>query len=81
MFRFNCRRCNRLLIHILGVVPDDDYVPNLPGKLFQQGRFDNTLSVMTGHNQDEGSRFVPNTLITNESSYAAYLESYHATHQ
>ena len=31
---------------------------------------------MTGHNQDEGSRFVPNTLVTNESSYASYFESY-----
>ena len=30
---------------------------------------------MTGHNQDEGSRFVPNTLLTNESSYEAYLLS------
>ena len=60
---------------LLGVVPDNDYVPDLPGKLFEQGRFDHTLSVMTGHNQDEGSRFVPNTLITNESSYEAYLKS------
>ena len=30
---------------------------------------------MTGHNQDEGSRFVPNTLISNSSSYATYLSS------
>ena len=30
---------------------------------------------MTGHNQDEGSRFAPNKLVTDESSYAAYLES------
>lgn len=30
---------------------------------------------MTGHNQDEASRYVPNSLITNEASYAAYLES------
>ena len=60
----------------LGIVPDNDYVPDFLGKLFQQGRFDHTLSVMTSHNQDEGSIFIPNTLITNDSSYASYLESF-----
>lgn len=75
VIRSNCLHCNRLLTYFLGVVPDDDYVPNLPGKLFEQGRFDRTLSVMTGRDQDEGSRFVPNTLITNEASYAEYLRS------
>lgn len=75
MIRFNCRDCNRLLTHLLGIVPDDDYVPNLPSKLLEQGRFDRTLSVMTGHNQDEGSIFVPSTLITNETSYTAFLKS------
>lgn len=54
---------------------DGNYIPELPSTLFQQGRFDRTVSVMTGHNQDEGSRFVPNTLVTNESSYAAFFES------
>ncbi|MCJ1270487.1 hypothetical protein MMC22_010384 [Lobaria immixta] len=58
-----------------GIVTDDDYVPSLPGKLFKQGRFDRTLSVMTGHNQDEGSLFFPNTLVTNEISYEAFLRS------
>lgn len=57
------------------IVPDSEYVPDLPGKLFQQGRFDHTLSVMTGHNQDEGSLFAPNTFVTNESSYESYLKS------
>lgn len=61
---------------LLGVVPDNEYVPELPGRLFQQGRFDRTLSIMTGHNQDEGSRFIPNTIVTDESSYASYLESF-----
>lgn len=70
-----CRHCNRLLTHFLGVVPDDDYVPKMPGKLFEQGRFDRTLTVMTGHNQDEGSSFAPNTLVTNDTSYAAFLRS------
>ena len=73
-FNFH-RHYNHLLTHSQGVVPDADYVPNLPGKLFQEGRFDHTLSIMTGHNQDEGSLFAPNTLVTNESSYASYLKS------
>ena len=64
-----------MLTFALGVVPDGDYVPNLPGKLFQEGRFDHTLSVMTGHNQDEGSLFAPNSFVTNESSYESYLKS------
>lgn len=68
-------QCNRLLIWWLGVVPDNDYVPDLPGKLFEEGRFDHALSVLTGYNQDEGSGFVPNKVITNESSYATYLKS------
>ena len=50
-------------------------MPDLPGKLLKQGRFDKTLAVLTGHNQDEGSRFVPNTVITNDTSYASYLKS------
>ena len=54
---------------------DNHYVPELPSTLFQQGRFDHTVAAMTGHNQDEGSRFVPNTLVTSESSYEAFLKS------
>lgn len=30
---------------------------------------------MTGHNQDEGSRFIQDTVVIDESSYAAYLRS------
>ena len=54
---------------------DGTYVPETPKALFQQGRFDHSLSVMTGHNQDEGSLFVPNTELTNDSSYTAYFDS------
>ncbi|EED14541.1 carboxylesterase, putative [Talaromyces stipitatus ATCC 10500] len=58
-----------------GVTVDGDYVPDLPGKLLQQGKFDKTVYVMTGHNGDEGSRFVPSTIVTNESSYREFLQS------
>lgn len=40
----------------------------------QQGKFDKTVHVMTGHNGDEGSRFVPTT-VTNESSYQEFVQS------
>ena len=58
-----------------GVVPDGDYVPDIPGKLMRNGQFDRTLSVMTGHNQDEGSRFIPSTLVIDEPTYVAFLKS------
>ena len=64
-----------LTTFFLGAVPDNDYIPTLPGKLFKQGGFDRHVSVMTGHNSDEGSRFVPNTQITDDALYAAYLGS------
>ena len=75
MSHIEYRHRTRQLIYLLGITPDGDYVPNLPGKLLQQGRFDHKFFVMTGHNQDEASIFVPNPLITNESSYEAYLSS------
>jgi carboxylesterase type B len=60
---------------LLGITVDGDYVPDLPGKLLQQGKFDKTVYVMTGHNGDEGSRFVPSTVVTDESSYQEFLQS------
>ncbi|KAM0794200.1 Alpha/Beta hydrolase protein [Usnea florida] len=58
-----------------GVVVDDPYLPDTLKALFQQGRFDHSLSVITGHNQDDGSLFVPNKLLTNDSPYTAYIDS------
>ena len=63
------------LTRMIGIVADGDYVPDRPPKLLEEGRFDKTLAIMTGHNQDEGSRFVPNTSVTDQPSYRAYLES------
>ena len=65
-----------MLNYFLGIVPDDDYVPDLPRELFKEGRFDHTISVMTGINADEGSFFAPNKLVTDETSYAAFLKSF-----
>jgi carboxylesterase type B len=41
----------------------------------QHGKFDRGISVMTGHNQDEGFRFVPNTLVTDDASYQKFVQS------
>jgi cholinesterase len=73
-----CLDLNSMLYHtnfLLGIAVDGDYAPDLPGKLLQQGKFDKTVYVMTGHNADEGSRFVPSTIVTNESSYQEFLQS------
>lgn len=58
---------------IYGPVVDVKYVKDLPARLLLEGHFDRSLSIMTGHNQDEGSRFVPNANISNEKSYNGYL--------
>ena len=59
---------------VAGIVADDAYVPDFLGVLFAQGQFHREISVMTGHNLDEGSLFVPKT-IDSESQYEDYLRS------
>ena len=61
---------------VFGIIVDGDYVPNLPNKLLLEGRFDKNLSIMTGRNQDEGSRFVPNSQVTNETAYEDFLQAF-----
>ncbi|KAL8775195.1 MAG: hypothetical protein Q9194_003811 [Teloschistes cf. exilis] len=58
-----------------GIVPDGDYVPNLPSKSLHQGRFDQSLSIMTSHCSDEGPFFSANTLVIDEHSYQNFLTS------
>ncbi|KAL9084270.1 MAG: hypothetical protein Q9159_005315 [Coniocarpon cinnabarinum] len=58
-----------------GIAPDGQYVPDLPGRLFHQGRFHKKVRVMTGHNRDEGSRFVPNKVILDDHEYTSYVSS------
>ncbi|KAJ5929927.1 hypothetical protein N7466_005420 [Penicillium verhagenii] len=40
-------------------VVDGTLVPALPGQLLMEGKFDQSLNVMTGHNEDEGILFTP----------------------
>ena len=61
---------------LFGIIVDGDYVPNLPIKLLLEGRFENRLSIMTGHNQNEASRFVPNRQIINETQYGNFLKEF-----
>ncbi len=42
-----------------GPVVDGDYVPQQPGQLLAQGKFDQSLKVMVGHNANEGAFFAP----------------------
>ncbi|KAL9606784.1 MAG: hypothetical protein Q9179_000074 [Wetmoreana sp. 5 TL-2023] len=63
------------LDELRSLVPDGNYVPDVPGKLLQQGHFDSSICVMTGFNHDEGSMLAPSRSITDEPSYTAYLEA------
>ncbi|KAJ5638973.1 uncharacterized protein N7484_006835 [Penicillium longicatenatum] len=40
-------------------VVDGTFVPALPGQLLMEGKFDHNLTVMSGHNTDEGLEFTP----------------------
>jgi carboxylesterase type B len=61
---------------VFGIVVDGDYVPDIPNRLILGGHYDKTLAVMTGRNQDEGSLFVPNSQITNETAYENFLKEF-----
>lgn len=49
-----------------GPVVDGSFVPQQPGQLLAQGRFDKNVRVMVGHNANEGTYFTPPFLRTDE---------------
>jgi carboxylesterase type B len=49
-----------------GPVVDGDFVPAPVSQLLAQGRFDQSVKVMVGHNANEGAYFTPPTIRTNE---------------
>ena len=55
-----------------GPVVDGLFAPALPGKLLLQGSYYKNVSVMVGHNADEGLLFT-SPFITNNTDYNAYL--------
>ncbi|KAI9716644.1 MAG: hypothetical protein M1812_005182 [Candelaria pacifica] len=44
-------------LYTFGPVVDGEYVPALPGQLLLQGAFDKNVTLMIGHNANEGFRF------------------------
>ena len=55
-----------------GVVVDGLFAPALPGKLFRQGSFDQSLNVMVAHNTNETPYFT-NPAVQNNSAYNEYI--------
>lgn len=57
-----------------GPAVDGGYVPDLPGILLQQGKFDHSVKVMAGHNQHESTMFVPD--ISSDAEFRESLEAF-----
>lgn len=53
-----------------GPFVDGVIVPDLPGKLLLEGKFDSSLNVMTGHNADEGLLFT-DPRVTTDAAFDA----------
>ncbi|KAJ5797300.1 uncharacterized protein N7503_006596 [Penicillium pulvis] len=56
-------------------VVDGTFVPALPGQLLMDGKFDHNLTVMSGHNTEEGLEFTPPASISS-SAVPTYLKAY-----
>ena len=57
-----------------GPVVDGFFAPAIPGKLLLQGSYDHNLTLMLGHNADEGLAFT-NPAITNDTTFNAFVLS------
>ncbi|KAI4731725.1 carboxylesterase family protein-like protein [Aureobasidium sp. EXF-10728] len=57
---------------VYGPSVDGDFVPALPGQLLARGQYDKNVSVMTGHNADEGLLFT-NPFINNDTALNTFL--------
>lgn len=53
---------------------DGVFVPDLPGKLLLEGKYDQNISLLAGHNTNESSTFTPNYLTTTEG-FDSYVVS------
>lgn len=56
-----------------GPAVDGLFAPGIPGKLLLQGSFDHDLTLMLGHNADEGLVFT-SPLLANDTAYDAFIE-------
>ena len=59
-----------------GVTVDGNFVPQQPGQLLAQGRFDKKIRVMVGHNANEGTYFTPPTIRTDQDLQAQLRSGY-----
>ncbi|CAO2656079.1 Nn.00g048820.m01.CDS01 [Neocucurbitaria sp. VM-36] len=59
-----------------GPVVDGNFVPQQPGQLLAQGRFDKDVRVMVGHNANEGTYFTPPYIQSEEALVAQLREAY-----
>lgn len=57
-----------------GPVVDGLFAPGIPGKLLLQGSFDHDLTLMLGHNADEGLVFT-SPFVDNDTAYDTFIES------
>lgn len=60
--------------YTFGPVVDGLFAPAIPGKLLSQGAYDHSLTLMLGHNADEGLVFA-NPAIANDTTFNTYLLS------
>jgi carboxylesterase type B len=58
-----------------GPMPDGDFVPDLPGKLLLEGKFDKNLAILAAHNSNEAGHYAPPTAITSDD-FSAYMQLY-----
>lgn len=64
-----------------GPVVDGNFAPLLPGQLLAQGRFDQDVKVMVGHNANEGAYFSPPSIRSEETLLAQLRVAYPYTPQ
>ncbi|KAK9481761.1 Alpha/Beta hydrolase protein [Lipomyces starkeyi] len=53
--------------------PDGFYVPDFPSRLLSEGRFDHSISIMVGHNSNEGAIFASPFIVT-QADYVTAVE-------
>ncbi|KUJ11171.1 alpha/beta-hydrolase [Mollisia scopiformis] len=58
-----------------GPAPDGTYVPDLPGKLLLEGKYNKNLSIIAAHNTNEAGHYTPPTASTS-SNFTTYMKLY-----
>lgn len=67
--------CSSAGTFTFGPTVDGGYVPDLPGVLLLDGKFDSDLQVMLGHNLNEAALFVPSTTETDKEARAVMKQA------